>query len=505
MNAVPDDMLLEIFSYVSQKEVILSVRRVCVRWYKVSYTGDLWHTIDLTKYKEKSIQAAMVSNLKHIQDHVKTLTVAPRLLQTIFNNHIWQFLTLKQLHLTSLVGQTTTILGEPNLRYPRLEKVSFESFTDNDTILSAFSDFTIDTLSWKYNGPFSSFRDSIVTLNEMENLQKIRIHLYNLDNESLNYLLKNCKILTSLELYICNLNITDDAFLSLKRKCQLTEFGLPYTSITDIALQIISDACPHLKVINISNCYQITDTGLSYLAENCVRLENINISNIPSLTRRSIYKIADHCISLKTLNVKKSNGVENDAITNILQKCSQLVKLDISHCQNVTKSWLSEKNTICMNVALSLSLREIFLNGNGSITSAVLMRILTSCTCLKHIGVANCISIYGLIIENWTEHPQPLPCACKSTRISSTVDNSKRVENSKHSHIISINLNMSSNIEDTTITQITDICPDLRHINLSGCAKLTTNILPTIFRNCCFIDKIELQKMLFLRENHIED
>ena len=505
MNAVPDDMLLEIFSYVSQKEVILSVRRVCVRWYKVSYTGDLWHTIDLTKYKEKSIQAAMVSNLKHIQDHVKTLTVAPRLLQTIFNNHIWQFLTLKQLHLTSLVGQTTTILGEPNLRYPRLEKVTFESFTDNDMILSAFSDFTIDTLSWKYNGPFSSFRDSIVTLNKMENLQKIRIHLYNLDNESLNYLLKNCKILTSLELYICNLNITDDAFLSLKRKCQLTEFGLPYTSISDIALQIISDACPHLKVINISNCYQITDTGLSYLAENCVRLENINISNIPSLTRRSIHTIADHCISLKTLNVKKSNGVENDVITNILQKCSQLVKLDISHCQNVTKSWLSKKNTISMNVALSLSLREIFLNGNGSITSAVLMRILTSCTCLKHIGVANCISIYGLIIENWTEHLQPVPCACKSTRISSTVDNSKRVENSKHSHIISINLNMSSNIEDTTITQITEICPDLRQINLSGCTKLTANILPTIFRNCCFIDKIELQKMLFLRENHIEN
>jgi F-box and leucine-rich repeat protein GRR1 len=241
------------------------------------------------------------------------------------------------------------------------------------------------------------------------------------------------------------------------------------------------------------------------LAENCVRLENINISNIPSLTRRSIHTIADHCISLKTLNVKKSNGVENDAITNILQKCSQLVKLDISHCQNVTKSWLSEKNTISMNVALSLSLREIFLNGNGSITSAVLMRILTSCTCLKHIGVANCISIYGLIIENWTEHPQPVPCACKSTRISSTVDNSKRVENSKHSHIISINLNMSSNIEDTTITQITDICPDLRQINLSGCTKLTANILPTIFRNCCFIDKIELQKMLFLRENHIEN
>jgi hypothetical protein len=89
-----------------------------------------------------------------------------RLLQTIFNNHIWQFLTLKKLHLTSLVGQTTTILGEPNLRYPRLEKVTFESFTDNDMILSAFSDFTIDTLSWKYNGPFSSFRDSIVTLNE---------------------------------------------------------------------------------------------------------------------------------------------------------------------------------------------------------------------------------------------------------------------------------------------------------------------------------------------------
>lgn len=499
MNTVPDDMLLEIFSYVSQKEVILNVRRVCVRWYKLSYTGDLWHSIDLTKYKEKSVQAAMVSNLKHIQDHVKTLAVAPRLLQTIFKNDIWQFLNLKQLNLTSLVGQTTTILGEPNLRYPRLEKVTFESYTDNDMILSAFSDFTIDTLSWKYNGPFSRFRDSIVTLNEMENLQKIRIHLYNLDNESLNYLLKNCKILTSLELYICNLNISDDAFLSLQRKCQLTEFGLPYTSITDISLQIISDACPRLKVINISNCYQITDRGLSYLAENCVRLEHIAISSIPSLTRRSINKIADNCVSLKTLNVKKCNGVENDTITTILQKCPQLVRLDISHCQNVTKSWLSERNTISMNVVLSLSLREIFLNGNGSITSAVLIRILTSCTCLKHMGVANCISIYGLVIENSTEHRQPISCDCKSTRISSTVDYSK------HSHIISINLNMSSNVEDSTITQITKICPDLRHIKLSGCTNLTTNIIPTIFRNCCFIDKIELQKMSFLRVNHVED
>lgn len=491
MEGLPDDVIVEIFSFLPHQLLLLEVRTVCRHWYTLSHSADLWQTVDLTLGFNQTEKQAMVSNLKRVQDHVKILKVDPRLLQTIFKNDIWQFLTLKTLHLNTLCKTTVSVLGEPNLRYPRLEKVYFSSAFDNKLVLSAFSGLKLDTFEWKYSGPFQQFRETILALGKMDNLQKVRLHVKSLDNELLSYLLKNCHTLHSLKLYFFNVNIKidNDAFLSLTDNCSLTELGLPTTSITDESLYHISKTCPFLKLININNCFYITDVGIRHLATNCIHLENVHIGNIPNLTSCTVQLISNKFKHLKVLNLKQCMGMENRGIANIFKKCSMLIKLNVSFCPKVNSHVLLPDKIWTSNVPLKL--REISLSGNNNITSEVVFRIIKLCCCLQSFELASCPSI------------QSIDTASNKQGISNTRSECvQKPQKTDHSHMKSVNFIGSLNVEDSVIIALSYICPDLRNLRLTDCKKLTKNVLGVVFRNCRFIDSLEIANCTFKRKEY---
>lgn len=144
MNELPDDAVVEIFTYLPKPEVILNVRFVCWRWYSLSYSAKLWLTVDLTKETDPVKKRALIANLKRIQDVVNVLKVAPCVLTSIFNHYIWQLQSLREIHLTPIYKSEPSLLTEREIRYPRLERIVLASMTDYEILLYTFPDLQVE-------------------------------------------------------------------------------------------------------------------------------------------------------------------------------------------------------------------------------------------------------------------------------------------------------------------------------------------------------------------------
>ena len=86
-------------------------------------------------------------------------------------------------------------------------------------------------------------------------------------------------------------------------------------SITDTALQIISQQCRHIESLILHKCFRITDATCESLGRYSQNLRKLDLSSCPEVTD----------LSLKYLS-NTSNG----------QGCPKLGHLDVSWCQRVT-------------------------------------------------------------------------------------------------------------------------------------------------------------------------
>ena len=58
INCLPNEVLMKIFSYLTVKKIICTVRPVCRRWRDISYSKNLWTTLttgDLQEFKNHSV------------------------------------------------------------------------------------------------------------------------------------------------------------------------------------------------------------------------------------------------------------------------------------------------------------------------------------------------------------------------------------------------------------------------------------------------------------------
>ncbi|CAG2222789.1 FBXL1 [Mytilus edulis] len=165
-----------------------------------------------------------------------------------------------------------------------------------------------------------------------------------------------------------------------------------------------------------------------------------------------------------------------------------LIKLNVSFCPKVNSHVLLPDKIWTSNVPLKL--REISLSGNNNITSEVVFRIIKLCCCLQSFELASCPSI------------QSFDTASNKQGISNTRSECvQKPQKTDHSHMKSVNFVGSLNVEDSVIIALSYICPDLRNLRLTDCKKLTKNVLGVVFRNCRFIDSLEIANCTFKEKN----
>lgn len=124
-----------------------------------------------------------------------------------------------------------------------------------------------------------------------------------------NYLVKNCKLITDLNLSGCK-------------------------NITDQSLWLISQNFVELVELNLTRCVKITDSGLLHILMKCSSLQSLNLYALSSLTDEA-YKKIYLLTHLKFLDLCGAQNLSDEALC-LLAKCKKLASLNLTWCVRVT-------------------------------------------------------------------------------------------------------------------------------------------------------------------------
>ena len=169
-----------------------------------------------------------------------------------------------------------------------------------------------------------------INLVEYENIIKIEIYLGNIN--SLNFLFKNCKNITFIDL--SNFNSTSkNGMYGMFEGCTNLEsinFSNFDTSNFNNMQNLFYD-CHNLKSLNLSNFKTSNVNTMYQMFNNCKNLQSLDLSNFNTSNVNKMEKMFCGCENLITLNLSNFDLTQVINMYNIFNDCPNLEMLDLSN------------------------------------------------------------------------------------------------------------------------------------------------------------------------------
>ncbi|GLG92685.1 F-box/LRR-repeat protein 2 [Gryllus bimaculatus] len=287
---LPDEVLLEIFQYMSLEELVTCIQNVSLRWRNVSQ-----HSVRLWKNK-------IYKPVSRVTDEeiIATLKKMPQLRTFVFNpdclklDEIINVLCSHCKHLQTLVcdgfGVSTSHLQKMVNSLHDLEWFQLSQCHIIDHIsLSLLSQFKkLRKLTCVNVGPASTFiRANNEVFQSLEHIEIIAycscdrggIHEDQINKEILTKMFQYCPFpkLKKLDLSNC-LNISVHTLRAMHKSCPgVQELHFSHCVHFDDECSLVLTQFPELLSLDLSCCNGVSDEGLSYLAR-CPKLEMLDLS-----------------------------------------------------------------------------------------------------------------------------------------------------------------------------------------------------------------------------------
>nr|XP_045720997.1 dynein regulatory complex subunit 6 [Mirounga angustirostris] len=107
-----------------------------------------------------------------------------------------------------------------------------------------------------------------------------------------------------------------------------------------------------LKELSLSECYKITDVGIQAFCKGSLILEHLDVSYCPQLTDEIIKALAIYCIHLTSLSIAGCPKITDSAMEMLSAKCHYLHILDISGCILLTDQMLEDLQRGCRQLRI---------------------------------------------------------------------------------------------------------------------------------------------------------
>ena len=173
----------------------------------------------------------------------------------------------------------------------------------------------------------------------------------NVTSKAIRALSLGCQRISVLNLSMCVL-VNNGAVLTLTQLTLLEELDLSYLSITDAPVIAVFQACPGLRLVDISSCFHLSNASVLSLSKNCPGLQTIQMGG--------------------------NNNFTNEVVDALTIGCPALNWMDMSCCTSLTGAW--EK--------LPSKLKYLNMNQCGFITDAIVEELLRCCSNLTSICLA---------------------------------------------------------------------------------------------------------------------
>lgn len=533
IEELPDELLLYVFLYLDRADVF-NIRLVCTQWMRLSFSSDLWRRltmIDLDTHIEKLAWSAQ--NIKIVKQFVRYLYISmsikrgKQFLRKLLSSNltelrhlrIWEsfrgnsetkdilaYLAQHNSQLSSLELKFSTckhlneygnILASLPLR--KLEINHGGSFGYRHTCNYCSEERWLEGLSNLYTVEFSALRELTLSVNVVGNAVVRQI---------LNY----CGHLESLAL-----DTTDtesDCFNDLTRNNNLRKLRLCFVRLTDATLVDISQYSPFLQSCVLEGRLGLlTDSGMQYLLIKCRSLQRIALNNKfkpePHISNATLYSIASNCSSLKYLHFDSINEITDVGFQALIENCENLVEIAMLDCDKLTDismMVLSDNCPMLRKVEFSGS-----ITGYKNITNIGVQYLIkrlsfleeATFACLSNLKniklsptfqmdlneTSDKLSVDELHIKD--DNLKLSDCEDSNETISSNLTVKMENKTTKYrdklrlghfgnSYIKKLSFARCETLDDESLLQVLNYCPDLKELDLSHCSSLSNTVISRI-------------------------
>jgi len=260
-------------------------------------------------------------------------------------------------------------------------------------------------------------------------------------------------------------------------------------SITDAAVDAVTNHCPRLTVLRVDFCHTISDDAVCRLVHSAgARLRSFSLSGCYLVTERSIDALAANCPNLSSISLVDCDRIGSLAIESLVEQCPRLESVDLSRLANVASTidtiatkctqltklkWSSNSHAVSQRTCQRLArvagstLTSFAANDHQQLDDACLIDLAKyGCTRLERLHLANCARLSDSAIEHLAHY--------------------------NASHLRSITLANNRLLTDRALKAIADHCPNLETLDVASCSAIRTSGFLAIATRCRSLRSLNL-------------
>ncbi|XP_074089923.1 F-box/LRR-repeat protein 15 isoform X1 [Macrotis lagotis] len=171
--------------------------------------------------------------------------------------------------------------------------------------------------------------------------------------------------------------------------------------------------------------------------------------------------------------------VPRAALARLLRDAEGLQELCLESCRD----WLSDEDLEPV-LGRNPGLRRVGLAGCGRLSRRALVTLSVSCAQLRCLSLAHCDWVDGLALQSLADR---CPClealdltACRQLRDRAVAYLAQR----RGARLRSLSLAVNANVGDATVQELARCCPQLEHLDLTGCLRVRSDAIRTLAEYC---------------------
>ena len=387
LSELPVEILHEIFSYLSRREIFWGIGLCCQRLLHISYES-IPHFIPLPIY---------VSNFQQ--------------LMTFFQENVYQWNEIRDVITSVIICDS---IDHAETIYRTSKYISYyNGMTICISCISFSSDFEVASFLLPFRHLMCISLDSLnlIPSNDLfialdgqhDNLQCIQLaKASKISDEGVLYMTDNKHNLKSITLHEALLLSNISFHISSQNCNQLKELKISWCrNLSDSAIIQLSKSCIGISTLHISGSHKVTDRAIKEVFLRFEKLEDIDISGCVNVTDNCFQYLSETNIGIKKINVGGCRNITDVALNYISRACYELEYLYLGGCILVTDVGI--KNLSKCKKLIGLSLAECYKIGDASVSE-----IAKDCTPLRALILYRCEKITDEVLTCIAEHSSNL-------------------------------------------------------------------------------------------------
>ncbi|XP_031562129.1 F-box/LRR-repeat protein 2-like isoform X1 [Actinia tenebrosa] len=299
---LPEELIMEIFSFISLKELCLTIPLVCKKWKDFAASPLLWQHLDFNE--------------------IKCLTT-----KALYNIICMKCPLLKRLSLKYRSELSAYEMLNIAKACPQLQQLSLAFCGQiNEKIVTMFAEYFPDLQDINLEG--CDITDGCINDLSILPLKRISVsHCVHLSNDSLKTIATSCSHLQSINFDGIQW-ITDDAVYVMVEYCHahLEKLWLDGANLTDNSIQAIAN-CINLKVFSLSFCDNLSDVTLTWIKQ-MKKLQTLRLKKGINFTAKVLQELfiglhvdlMDNATGILYLYLPECSNMNDEAVKSLAER-----------------------------------------------------------------------------------------------------------------------------------------------------------------------------------------